>query len=371
MKDNKLDVFGDLMDIQGDIIALEAMFEGKEVTPEGVVMDYDLSKMIGSMEGVEFLNSLRLGTEAAINKSLLGRVMQKLNVFFTASRDDRMQKRIADLNLINTGSIIPGPSTLKYDKEAINLFLNAWGYISCDPKELEKAEALRVEFMRLINEPDSRLGKALGAYLAEILVGFPIAVFISVPIGIGVMFVYDVMFWYYIITCLMICFQRDEVLAGTRPEFAKLITQLTIAAYKNGSGKTITVNKDGKASISDLQKIKEEVQDATMRMRSRFEMNKNGTLVEYKDKVEIAKTLRDSRLMFAAKYTGHSNMNSRAARFYNIMSRNFKNLYNQSVSYDETSIYLVNVAEAMAAIMENSILCDKYLTTIIRGLYKM
>lgn len=371
MKDNRLDVFGDLMDIQGDIVALEAMFEGKEITPEGVIMDYDLSKMIGSMEGVEFINKLRIGNEAAINKSLLGRIMQKLNVFFTASGDERMAKRVADINLINTGSIIPGPSTLKYDKEAINLFLNAWGYISCDPKELEKAEALRSEFMRLINEPDARLNKALGAYLAELLVGFPIAMFISLPIGVGIMFVYDVMFWYYIITCLMVCFQRDEVIAGVRPEFAKLITQLTIAAYKNGSGKTINVDKDGKVAISDLVKIKEEVQDATMRMRNRFEMNKNGTLVEYKDKVEIAKTLQDSRIKLAAKYTGHSNMNKRATRFYNIMSRNFQKLYNQSITYDDTSVYLVNVAEAMAAIMENSILCDKYLTTIVRGLYKM
>ena len=72
MNKNYIDVLTDLMEVEGDIIGLEAANKGIKVNEDGLIVNgIPLPKL--DIDAFNMFDALKVGEEAAISKSLLGR----------------------------------------------------------------------------------------------------------------------------------------------------------------------------------------------------------------------------------------------------------------------------------------------------------
>lgn len=370
MKTNTVDVLSELLSIEGNIIGLESkLLDGVTLNSNGSIKNGAVIPELDMSNVYNMFNALNIGTEAAINKSFMGRMLGRLNVFFSINSDSRNAKRSADLNLLNTSSINPGSSVLPFTEETVNLYINALGYTAIRREDLQGIEAMRQEFVRIMNDPDEQFNNMMTAWFKQIVYGIPLAILV-LPIGLIYMWAMEIMFYYYFILVIIASVEQGNVLGGNRDEFLKLVYALTASAYKNGSGKQVKFEADGSISINEMRRMIEDVKDASSRLLSSLESNKRGTLVEYEGKVKLVTMLKDNRVMIQSKYTPNYDMNKKMGGFYNIYVKNVANKYKKAVSYDDSMVKLGVLAELMGCLIENGATCDKALTTIVRGLYK-
>lgn len=367
MKDMK--ILEDLAESYGRILALEAMVTNRKVNDNGSIALEATDIPYNEEMATEFdIFGKSLGFEAAVNKTMWGRMLGRLDVFFSANADSRNAKRAADLNLLNTMSINPGPSQLKFNYNSINLYINALGYTAIRQEDLKEIEILRSEFAALMNDPENQFMKALEVYITRVIVALPM-ILVSIPLALAIVVVTDIMIYYYLFLSIMATFDRMGILLGGREDFTRLISAIVASVYRNGSGKSVKLDSTGNLSISDLQRITAEIKDATARMNASF--LSNPTVVDYDDKVKLVQALQDNRVKIQSKYHPTGDMNRKMTSFYNIYMKNLASKHKKEVSYSQFAAYLANLSEAVSAIIENGLSCDKNLTTIVRGLYKV
>lgn len=357
-------VMADLLEVEGTIIGMEAMFKGEELLESGAIKNNIAFLMNDPMTELAFMG---MSTEAAISKGIWGRLFGRLNVFFSTNADSRNAKRARDLDLLNSAAVDQRPSVLRFNKESINLFLNAWNYQMMRKEDIKELEMLRGEFLGIINDPSSEFGKALRTYLIRIPITFPIAI-LSIPLAFAWIFVTDVVIYYYLITCVLASIEKMSVLGGGREDFMRLISNMIGSIYMNGSGKSVKFDKNGHLPVSELQRIKVDIESATSRMRAAFGAVKSGTPVDYREKLDIVKMLQEARITIQSKYSGLSN--NKMVGAYNKMAKSINSNHLKERGYSEWAIYCANVADVMGAIVMNSRACDECLTTIVRDLYK-
>lgn len=360
-----IDVITDLMEIEGDIIGLEAANKGIKVNDDGLIVNgIPLPKL--DIDAFNMFDALKLGEEAAISKSLLGRFFGRLNVLFSVSPDSRMRKRAEDLMLINPANVLPGPSKLKFNEQSINLFLNAWNYQLMRKEDYGQCEALRTEVERIVGSTNMNMGKMFQSYLA--MFGAFIILPLSPAAAIGYLVVTEILFYYYVIMTLISSVEETQLLSGAREEFIRLVSTVVASCYMNGSGKTVKLDKDGKLSIADMQMMKADLDDAKNRMNESFAMNSSGVYVEYQEKMKMVQAIQQSRIAIQGKYVGSTSR--KHAQAYNVMSRNWKAIHQKHITYSEHAVYCANLGDVMGSLFELSVACDNHLTTIVRGLYK-
>lgn len=370
MKENVCDILSGLLSIEGNIIGIESRItNGSDLNENGSIKNGASIPDLDMDNVYNMFNAINIGTEAAINKSFMGRMLGRLNVFFSVNSDSRNAKRSADLNLLNSSAINPGSSKLPFTSETVNLYINALGYTAVRREDLQNLEAMRQEFVRLMNDPDDQFNNMMSSWFKQVVYGIPLTILV-LPIGLIYIWAMEIMFYYYFILCIMASVEQGNVLGGHRDYFLKLAYGIVASAYKNGSGKQVKMEADGSISISEMNRMIADVSDATSRLKSSLESNRNGTIVEYSDKVKLVETLKDNRVMIQTKYAPNYDMNRKMGGFYNIYVKNIAKKYKKSVSYDESMIRVGILADLMGTLIENGITCDKALTTIVRGLYK-
>lgn len=365
MNKNYIDVLTDLMEVEGDIIGLEAANKGVSVTEDGLIVNgIPLPKV--EIDSFNMFEALKIGEEAIINKSMFGRFFGRLNVLFSISPDSRMRKRAQDLMLINKHNVIPGASRLKFNEQSINLFLNAWNYQIMRKEDYHQCDSLRLELEKTLTDTSRNLGQMMTSYLGMLiaLLGFPICP----PFAIGYFIVSEILFYYYLIMTVIATVKENELVSGVREEFIKLVTIIVASCYMNGSGKTVKIDKDGRLSVADLQKMRIDIEDAKARMKESFNACEAGVYVEQEEKVRIAELLENSRIGILSKYA--SATNRKHARAYNMMASNWRSKYRDQQGYSEHALYCVLLGDVMGSLFDLSFACDIYLTTIVRGLYK-
>lgn len=368
MDNNKIDILAELANIEGTIIGLEASaIKGLNLNEDGLIVNGIPMPKI-EFDAFSIHEALNLGTEAAINKNVFSRMISRLNVMFSTSADSRMQKRAANLNLIEAGSINPGSSKIKVNKEAVNLFLTAWNYNGMRREDVAQTEALRLHLVNTMNEFDENIRNSITSALKEVFIGIPLVV-LAPPIGAIYIFYSDIMAWYYLIMAILTLGEESQILGGYRTEFVRLVSNVVASCYMNGSGKTVKLDKDGRIPLSSLQSMSADIQDIMTRMNNAFGMIKSGTIVDYNDKVEIATTLRNKKELIQSKYVGPNNR--KLSQAYNVMASNWRKMYSGSVSYSPDAMYYVHLADTMFNLLELSKACDNHLTTIVDSLYKM
>lgn len=360
-----IDVITDLMEIEGDIIGLEAANKGMSVNEDGLIVNgIPLPKL--EIDAFNMFEALKIGEEALINKSMFGRFFGRLNVLFSISPDSRMRKRAQDLMLINKNNVLPGASRLKFNEQCINLFLNAWNYQIMRKEDYHQCESLRLELEKILTDTSRNLGQMMGSYIGMLiaLLGFPICP----PFAIGYFIVSEILFYYYLILTIVSTVKENELVSGTREEFIKLVTVVVASCYMNGSGKTVKIDKDGRLSVADLQKMKVDIDDAKIRMKESFRACEVGVYVDQDEKIKIAELLENSRIGILSKYA--SSTNKKHSKAYNMMAHNWRHKYRDQQMYSDHALYCVLLGDVMGSLFDLSFACDIYLTTIVRELYK-
>lgn len=366
MDQKKLEVLIDLIDIEGLMIGYESMFKGEEVN-EDMILQNAITVPDIEVNQFNMYNILNIGQEAAINKSLMGRFLGRLNVLFSLNADSRMAKRAADLNLLYSGNVSPGPSKLRINQEAINLFLNAWRYQSMRREDVPRTEALRAELEKVLSAAGDNLGNAVRIRIQGMLLIIPLVV-ICFPIGLIYAIWNDIMFYYYLIMVIFASAEEGSTLAGHREEFMILVSNVVASCYMNGSGKKVKLEPNGKIPISEMYRIKAEIDDAKSRMDGVFGALHNGVYVEYNDKLKMVDDLIAARLNIQSKYG--SETSRKLTKAYNVMAKNWNKIYSKNIGYSEHAVYCAQLADVMYSLMELSMSCDRNLTTIVRDLYK-
>lgn len=367
---NEFDIMSELGAITGEIIGLEALANGYELNENGSIRDGISMPALNDDDIITTILSASLGTEAVIRRSFAGKLLHNLNIFFSVNSDSRNSKRAADLSLIDTQGLSQGPSTLKFNKQCINLYVNALGFTSMDRSDLEGLEGLRKEFHDMMKNPDSHLATAFKTYIGRILIGLPMLL-VSVPLTIAWCIVTDFVIYYYLIMCIIASFEQAQTLAGTKDDFTRLICGIVASVYKHGSGKTVKFNPNGTIPVAELNRMESEIRDATYRMQDAFNLNSRGNLVEYNDKLEMLNMLKDKRVMIQTRYHYDSDLSRKMGSFYNAYAKNSAKLKSVNQSYSEYSLYLTALSNVMSAIIDNGIACDKSLSIIVNGLYRM
>lgn len=368
MDQKYMDIVTELLDIQGQLIGLEAASKGIHVNEDGLIVNgIKMPKL--KEEIFTTMQGLNIGQEAAINRSLMGRFFQRLNVIFSTSADSRMTKRAEDLNLLYSGSVKPGTHNLKINEEAINLFLNAWGYQSMRREDVAQTEALRAQLEKILKASDDNLVNAIRVEIQGILILIPLAI-ICLPIGMIWAFCVDVMFYYYLIMAIFAAFEESFTVGGGREEFIRLISNVIASCYMNGSGKKIKLDAAGRIPANVMAQMKADIDDARARMDAKFSsLSTSGSMVEYEEKVRIAQKLEAARLNIQNKYTAATNR--KLSSVYNVMAKNWNIIHAKEVSYNEHAVYCAQLADLVYSYYELNKSCDRNLTTIVRELYKM
>ena len=364
--DDKNELIVELSNIASNLIGLEAEMDGLEFNENGSLKDgcrapEDIQRDAYNM----FMSA-----EAAINKSFYGRTIGRLNVFFSLNSDSRNGKRAADLNLLNTASIEPGPSVVKFNKNCVNLYLNALGYTRMQQGDLQNVEQLRTEFYKIMQEPENELHKAFQTYIHRIIIAIPLLV-LSVPLTLIWVVVTDILIYYYLILSILATLERLGVVSGGREDFVRLLSAIVKSVYENGSGKTVKLDSNGMLSNADMVQMKNTIEDATGRMNAEFEMCRRGVSVEYDEKVQLVNLLKDNRVMIQSKYSADPMMSRKMTSFYNTYARSVANKHDSEKGYSEYAVRLSNLADLTAAIINNGLSCDRNLTTMVRELYKV
>lgn len=367
---NTNDILAELAAIDGEMLGLEAMSRGLDVTESGAILN---AFKPGELEETPFnmFERLKVGDEAMINSSPWGRIFGRLNVLFSMNHDSRMAKRAADLNYINTGTIDPNTSVAKFDLDAINLYLNAFNYQRVDRSKIAELEGFRQRLQSVLETPGSYLAKCIKWYFGgRVLI--LILLFISIPLAFAMAFITDFCVIYYLLMSIFSALGLDDSIDNslTSAEIVPFISKLIGAIYENGSGKKVKYESDGSLSIGELNRIAVDIEDAMNRMNNAFIRCSRGTPVEYKSKVEIANRLKSATMIINQKYYD-PNINKKGIALYNLVAKKIAKKERKAIQYSPYSQKIATMCDVLDIIIRNSRSCDDHLTTIVRGLYKM
>ena len=367
---NKNEILAELATIDGEMISLEAMSKGLDVSESGAIID---GFKPGEIEESPFnmFERLRIGDEAMINSSVWGRIFGRLNVLFSMNHDSRMSKRAADLNFINTATIDNNTSVAKFDSSAVNLFLNAFNYQRVDRSKLSELEGFRLRLKSALETPGSYLVKSLKWWFGGRVVVLML-IFVSIPLAILMAVATDFFVYYYLLMAIFtaIGVTGDVDQSMTSSEIVPFICKLIGAVYENGSGKKVKYEEDGSLSIGELNRISVDIEDAMNRMNNAFIRCSRGVPVDYEDKVKIAKQLKDATADINQKYHD-PNISKQGIALYNLVAVKVAKREEKAMRYSPYSQKIAIICDVMNMLIENSKNCDKHLTTIVRGLYKM
>lgn len=367
---DKNEILSDLSVIDSDLISLEAMSRGFNVSESGAILDIIEPDYLVETP-FNMFETLRIGEEAMINKSAWGRIFGRLNVLFSMNHDSRMAKRAGDLNYINSGTVNPGSSNVKFDNESINLFLNAFNYQRVDRSKVSELEPFRQRLIESLNDTSSYLYKALKLYFGGVVVAL-ILFLVSIPLAILFAFVVDICIYYYVIMAALsfLGFEDAKTSSMTSSEMVPFVCKLIGAIYENGSGKKVKYEPDGTLSMAELSRISVDIEDATNRMNSSFARCSGGVNIEYNDKLKIANQLKGASATIIQKYTD-PNISKKGLALYNLVATKIAKRERKAMQYNDYSQRMASICDALHSIIVNSQSCDKNLTTIVRGLYRM
>lgn len=302
------------------------------------------------------LNALNVGTESAIAKGRVGRMLSALRRAFTLRPGKREQLRARDLNLLTTSSIKQEGTQSTFDYGmAVDLITRIrWtnmGNLEGEKKELLDLVKLLYKHRRVTYEV------VLPTWFSGL-----ISLSYSQPLAC-------VSFVIVILICNMMEYKLLEKLAPEEiQELIKALSQMVAKIYKNGTGKSARLQKDGTISAADAQSYTNEL----IKMFADSEKKWNDTertkvALEYQDKVKIVELFKSNNAMIQQKV---SNIYSRdalammAGYSYAAKERGLRAGTNVDVQQ------MLNYGEFLARVAELDMSNYDRLCQVIKTLYK-
>lgn len=371
------DLITELNAVEGSLMGLESYYMGIEAPKDLSGIGLVLSTESPLKEFSELY-----GSESAIRRTNFFKTMlHNINVILSMSSDGRLSKRLDELNRIDISGITKEMSNVKFDKRCIELFLEGWEYTAIRDSDSMEIEGLRRRLDNVLEDPYNYLNNGLLSYFLGVLLSLA-AMTVSVPAAIAVIFTTDILVWVYCIMAIASALEVNKMVEtagdiqpGTEAyaynlvfDIVKYISRLLVSMYNNATGNNVKL-VDGEIPMVTIKDMINNVESMRTKINVAFDRCQRGVLVDYDDKVDMAKTLFNNRMKLLAKYK--SPMSAKYTGIYKSVSKILSKKAVRNPEPSEWSSRCILTSDLIMSFIRLSNDLNGKVPVIVKGLYDM